>query len=233
MTVSMKAAARSLLLAGPHRGDRIGVDGLRGLGEGDRLHLVPGGLDVRDVDQPGVGLPRDDLAQDVGHGRFLADRLSAWCRFPVRGPSWPRRTGPAPRKSPSWPPAWRDPRRWRWRRGFPGARRWSARCWRSPGVILPPGPRCRASPWFLASAEAKTSAGAPWLIWVARSEDPAKLSVTVVPGCVASNSSASAVKGALRDAAAKTVRSCRRPRPVRRSPPGRRQRPLPPARRRP
>ena len=58
---------------------------------------------------------------------------------------------------------------------------------------------------FLVSAEAKTSAGAPWLIWVARSEDPAKLSVTVVPGCAASNSSASAVKGALRDAAAKTV----------------------------
>ncbi|BDB42555.1 hypothetical protein IWGMT90018_30010 [Mycobacterium kiyosense] len=32
------------------------------------------------------------------------------------------------------------------------------------------------------SAEAKTSAVAPWVNWVARSEDPAKLNLTSVPG---------------------------------------------------
>ena len=58
---------------------------------------------------------------------------------------------------------------------------------------------------FLVSAEAKTSAGAPWVIWVTRSEEPAKLNVTVVPGFVASNCSASSVKVAFSDAAAKTV----------------------------
>ena len=58
---------------------------------------------------------------------------------------------------------------------------------------------------FLVSAEANTSAGAPWVICVARSEEPAKLSVTLVPGFLASNSSASCVNVALSEAAAKTV----------------------------
>ncbi|MCY1232958.1 hypothetical protein D9M72_454760 [compost metagenome] len=58
---------------------------------------------------------------------------------------------------------------------------------------------------FVVSAEANTSAGAPWLICVARSEEPAKLSVTLVPGFFFSNSSASVVKVALSEAAAKTV----------------------------
>jgi hypothetical protein len=34
---------------------------------------------------------------------------------------------------------------------------------------------------FFVSAEAKTSAGAPWVSWVTKSEDPAKLKVTLVP----------------------------------------------------
>src|SRR6476661_8687141 len=58
---------------------------------------------------------------------------------------------------------------------------------------------------FFVSAEAKTSAGAPWLICVTRSEDPAKFSVILVPGFFASKSLASLVKVALREAAAKTV----------------------------
>ena len=58
---------------------------------------------------------------------------------------------------------------------------------------------------FLVSAEAKTSAGAPWVIWVTRSEDPAKFSVILVPGFFASKSLASSVKVAFSDAAAKTV----------------------------
>ena len=58
---------------------------------------------------------------------------------------------------------------------------------------------------FLVSAEAKTSAGAPWVIGVTGSEDPAKLSVTLVPGFLASKSAASWVNVAFRDAAANTV----------------------------
>src|SRR6478752_1399651 len=58
---------------------------------------------------------------------------------------------------------------------------------------------------FLVSAEAKTSAGAPWVICVARSEDPAKFSVILVPGFLASKSLAILVKVAFSEAAAKTV----------------------------
>src|SRR6478752_2728396 len=47
---------------------------------------------------------------------------------------------------------------------------------------------------FLVSADAKTSAGAPWVICVARSEEPAKFSVIVVPGFFASKSLASLEK---------------------------------------
>jgi hypothetical protein len=56
------------------------------------------------------------------------------------------------------------------------------------------------------SAEANTSAGAPWEICVARSEDPAKLSMTLVPGFRPSNSPARRVKVSFREAAANTVR---------------------------
>ena len=58
---------------------------------------------------------------------------------------------------------------------------------------------------FLVSAEAKTSAGAPWVICVTRSEEPAKLSVTLVPGFLASKSLASWVNVDFSEAAAKTV----------------------------
>ena len=58
---------------------------------------------------------------------------------------------------------------------------------------------------FFVSAEAKTSAGAPWVIWVTRSEDPAKLRVTLVPGCLASKSVASSVNVDFSEAAANTV----------------------------
>ena len=58
---------------------------------------------------------------------------------------------------------------------------------------------------FVVSAEAKTSAGAPCWIWATRSEEPAKLKVTVVPGWAFSNSAPIAVKVFFSDAAAKTV----------------------------
>ena len=59
---------------------------------------------------------------------------------------------------------------------------------------------------FLVSAEANTSAGAPCWIWVTRSEEPAKLNVTVVPGWAASNCCPSSVKVDFSEAAANTVR---------------------------
>jgi len=58
---------------------------------------------------------------------------------------------------------------------------------------------------FVLSAEAKTSAGAPSMIWVTRSADPAKFSEIVVPGCSASKASARSVNVAVSEAAAKTV----------------------------
>ena len=58
---------------------------------------------------------------------------------------------------------------------------------------------------FLVSAEAKTSAGAPCWIWATRSEDPAKLKVTLTPGWAFSNSAPISVKVFFSDAAAKTV----------------------------
>src|SRR5450830_591728 len=58
---------------------------------------------------------------------------------------------------------------------------------------------------FLVSAEAKTSAGAPSVIWLTRSDDPAKLRFTLKPGCLASNLEAISVKLPLSDAAAKTM----------------------------
>ena len=74
---------------------------------------------------------------------------------------------------------------------------------------LPGSPATRSSPlslsMFRVSAEAKTSAGAPWVICVTRSAEPAKLRVTSVPGLAASNFPAMSVKAVLSDAAAKTV----------------------------
>ena len=55
---------------------------------------------------------------------------------------------------------------------------------------------------FFSSAEAKTSAGAPSVICVTRSDDPAKVSSTVVPGWAFSNSSASSVNVVVSEAAA-------------------------------
>ena len=52
-------------------------------------------------------------------------------------------------------------------------------------------------------AEAKTSAGAPWLICWANAEDAPKFGVTVTPGCAASNCS-SVVNDSCSEAAAKT-----------------------------
>src|SRR6478609_8817205 len=58
---------------------------------------------------------------------------------------------------------------------------------------------------FLVSAEAKTSAGAPCWSWDTRSEEPAKLNVTVLPGWEASNFVPISVKVFLSDAAENTV----------------------------
>lgn len=52
---------------------------------------------------------------------------------------------------------------------------------------------------LLVSAEAYTSAGAPSLICVTRSDDDAKLNVTVVPGCSTMNASPISVNAAVND----------------------------------
>src|SRR6478735_6163766 len=54
-------------------------------------------------------------------------------------------------------------------------------------------------------AEANTSAGAPWVIWVASPELGPKLRTTRTPGWAASNWWPRRVKASFSDAAAKTV----------------------------
>jgi len=58
---------------------------------------------------------------------------------------------------------------------------------------------------FFGDAEAKTSAGAPEVIWVARPELAPKLNVTFTPGCAASNRLPIAVNASFSEAAANTV----------------------------
>src|SRR6185436_6489533 len=58
---------------------------------------------------------------------------------------------------------------------------------------------------FFVLAEANTSAGAPWLIWVARPELGPKLKTTLAPGWAASNCRPSVVNASFREAAANTL----------------------------
>src|SRR6478752_520046 len=58
---------------------------------------------------------------------------------------------------------------------------------------------------FFVLADANTSAGAPWLICIARPELGPKLNTTLVPGCAASNRWPSFVKASFNEAAANTV----------------------------
>ena len=68
-------------------------------------------------------------------------------------------------------------------------------------------PAATTASMFFALADAKTSAGAPEVIWVARAELAAKLKVTVTPGLAASNCWPIVVNEPVRDAAASTVMS--------------------------
>jgi hypothetical protein len=60
---------------------------------------------------------------------------------------------------------------------------------------------------FVVSAEAKTSAGAPWVICCTRAEDASKLNVALASGLAAVNASPTALNESVSDAAAKTVMS--------------------------
>ena len=60
---------------------------------------------------------------------------------------------------------------------------------------------------FVVLADAKTSAGAPEVIWLTRAELPAKLKVTFTPGWAASNCWPRVVNDSVSEAAASTVRS--------------------------
>ena len=58
---------------------------------------------------------------------------------------------------------------------------------------------------FFVEAEANTSTGAPWVIWVASAELASKLNFIVTPGCAVSNCLAIVVNASVSDAAANTV----------------------------
>src|SRR5262249_47541957 len=58
---------------------------------------------------------------------------------------------------------------------------------------------------LLLSAEANTSAGAPWVNWVTRSDDPAKENSMSAPGLSVLNCSPISVNDFFSDAAAKTI----------------------------
>src|SRR5690606_31456341 len=60
---------------------------------------------------------------------------------------------------------------------------------------------------FAVSADANTSAGAPWLTWVASVEDAAKLKVTFAPGFEVSNTVPNSLNASVKDAAASTMTS--------------------------
>src|SRR5690242_21957363 len=66
-------------------------------------------------------------------------------------------------------------------------------------------PACAALSMFLVSAEANTSACAPWVNWVTRSDEPAKENSTSAPGLSALNCSPMLVNDFFNDAAANTV----------------------------
>jgi hypothetical protein len=177
-------------------GDRVRVDDLRGLGDLDAVDLTGRALDVGDVDQAGVGLAGDDLAEDVVDGLLLADRLDV----DTGGLLETRRCGPA-----------RD------LRGSARSSSESTFAGLSGGVAIlsvllakstgspVTEPSATALSMFLVSAEAKTSAGAPWEICATRSDDPAKLNATVTPGLASSNVLPISVNVPLSDAAANTV----------------------------
>ena len=76
---------------------------------------------------------------------------------------------------------------------------------KSTGASASTSPPSVSLAMFFSSAEAKTSTGAPSVICVTRSEDPAKFSAMSTSGLAFSNSAASSVNVAVSDAAAKTV----------------------------
>src|SRR6478609_8448262 len=67
-------------------------------------------------------------------------------------------------------------------------------------------PACAALSMLRVSADANTSAGAPWVSCVTRSEEPAKENSTDVPGLSVLNCSPMAVNEDFNDAAANTMR---------------------------
>src|SRR5206468_1304869 len=79
--------------------------------------------------------------------------------------------------------------------------------WFRTNVVGVPSPLPASVTVFMlaGAAEANTSAGAPWLICVARAELPAKLNLTVEPGLAASKSLPIRVNDSVSDAAANTV----------------------------
>ena len=86
--------------------DRVDVHRLGRLRERDALDLVAGAFHVGDIDEPGVGLPADDLAEHVGHRLLLADRLQVDPAGLLDLLRSPRRTAPRVRRPRASRPAW-------------------------------------------------------------------------------------------------------------------------------
>ena len=84
MTRSTNLPARSRSLALLQHGDRVGVDGLGGLGERHRRHLVACAERIGDIHQPGVGLAAGHFVEHVGHLRLFAYRVRVAHRSPFR-----------------------------------------------------------------------------------------------------------------------------------------------------
>jgi hypothetical protein len=70
---------------------------------------------------------------------------------------------------------------------------------------LASSPACAALSMFLVSADAKTSAWAPWVSWVTRSDEPANENSTEAPGFSVLNCSPMSVKVCFSEAAANTM----------------------------
>ena len=70
---------------------------------------------------------------------------------------------------------------------------------------LPFRPASTSFVMLFVSAEAKTSAGAPWMICCTSADDASKLSVTLASGLASVNASPASVKDSVSEAAANTV----------------------------
>ena len=156
---------------------------VRGLRERHRGDLVARRRCVGDVNQAGIRLAGLHLVQHVGDRRLLAHRRQRDARCSARSSRSPTRTAPAARTRPRSRRDLARSAKAAMPEGFPGGVTMVSVFAGEVHRLAGDAPR-RRSPWSCCSvsAEANTSAGAPARICVTRSDEPAKLNVTVDPG---------------------------------------------------